>query len=126
MKAKLIVALVAIFLIFGISCSYGADIPVTFTFQTQGEADLASWTIVEYDDINNPSGTTFNGTLNGGQIDVSTDEVLVYPDGAETTKCYTAFLTDTSGNDSDECGPVCKRVDDIPPGSCIDFGVIDR
>lgn len=124
MFKKLMVVLVALFCFTGVS--YAKDVPVQFTWQTGGEADLATWTIVETDDSGQPTGVTFNGTLTGGQVDVATDEVLTYPDNAETTLCWKVRVADTSGNDSVWSEETCRREDDISPGGCINFNQTDR
>lgn len=124
MYKKLFLSVAILFLLTGMS--FAADVPVTFTFQTQGESDLANWIITEYDEGMVATGTTFNGPLTGGQVDVSTDQNLIYPDGAETTKCYTARAGDGSNNVSEHSEPVCKRVDELPPGACINLDVVDQ
>ena len=117
-------ALIAIFLLFGVSIGYGAEVTVTFVWQTGGEADLASCLVTEYDEAMNPTGNTFPLDVAGGQVDCSLPALLNFPDGTETTLCYTVHATDTSGNDSAESASVCKRVDEVPPGACIDFGIL--
>lgn len=125
MKAKLIIAIIALLMIFGVTLSRAADIPVTFVWKTGGEADLASCLVTEYDEAMVPTGNTFPLDVAGGQVDCSLPATLSFPDGAETTLCYTVHSTDTSDNDSEESASVCKRVDEVPPGSCIDFGIIE-
>jgi len=121
---KIVLSVLALMLLTG-GIGHAADVDVTFTWKTGGEQDLASCLVTEYDEAMTPTGNTFPLTVSGGQIDCSLPATLSFPDAEETTLCYTVHATDSSDNDSAESNTVCKRVDEVPPGSCIDFGILD-
>jgi hypothetical protein len=88
------------------------------------EADLAGFTLYEYDAAHVSTGRTFVVPYTG-QADIIHSEVITVPDNAVTKLCYTVDAYDFSGNNSDQCAIVddpsnplnsCVEIDFQPPG----------
>jgi len=89
---------------------------IVFTWQKATiEADLAGFTLYEYDADHNPTGREFIIPYTG-QTDFTHSETISAPDGTETKFCYRLDAFDNSGNCSDKT-PLID--DDSPQKTCI-------